>query len=108
MVKFTCIITDFFRWGSGECQTPEEEKIPCQTPAGEGYNPMDEFFESPEGSIPTCPTTPNVVTPNPVGLIETLGEDCITPADASPIGECVTPGSGVDYRGSRVRKFGFE
>ena len=96
------------RWGSGECQSPDEEKeagVGCETLAGQGYIPSLEFEGTPLGSSPTCPATPVEHTPNPV--VETLGESRFTPAEETPTGKCETPGSKVESSSVRPRSIGF-
>ena len=101
------------RWGSGECQTPDEEKceeaeeaeVGCKTPVGQGSIP--EFEGTPPGSSsPLCPTTPVEHTPNP--KVETPVESFFTPAEETPTEKCQTPGSNVETSSVRPRAIGFQ
>ena len=102
------------RWGSGECQAPGEEKSQeaggggCKTPAGPSYIPSLELEGSPLGSSPSCPATPVEHTPNPTMVETPAGEEsCFTPADETPSGKCLTPGSKVEAGSVRPRSIGF-
>jgi hypothetical protein len=100
------------RWGSGECQTPDEEKcegaeVGCKTPVGQGSIPSLEFEDTPlRSSSPTCPATPVEHTPNP--KVETPVESFFTPVDETPTEKCQTPGSNVKTGNVRPRAIGFK
>ena len=94
------------RWGSGDCQTPED-KSPEAGSDCQGFVPSMDFEEPSMGSSPAaCPATPVEHTPHPMP-VETPEEPTLTPAEETPRGKCATPGSKVEASSVRPRSIGF-